>query len=1037
MILGPISYLDKKCYIISKENFKHSSDKILGRLNSVRRYYLISNETYKQYIKDQQQSTSDLQCMQPQVFGPINYQNKEIYAISCSMKVKDNIMGYVNIDDVYYAISEEAHEEYLLKNNQKKKQQLQQFMQQLVRPINYNNKEYNGISKENYEYILEIIPAIKKTKLMYSEVCYIISKKEYDMYLNRQNEQIRRLLRKVVEKHKRDGYVVSADNYNHFVTKIQEFKGTIVTHEKYYKINEETYSLLQNMQNDQQIPEQPDELSFMQQEVIGQLNYFNKDCYIIDKENYEHFSKLSNQRSEGQVKIKEEYNVISKEIYDDILKQITSGKLQHMQRQILGPVNCLNEETYIIGEAYGLRDKQIIRKIKIDKEYYIIDKEVYDHLRFQQFVERLNVKLINHYNTEFYIIDKESYNYIISERIPKEQSIVNNITVQEDYYVIKKDVYTSYFQNDQIQQFMGRFVYDHEGYEGCYLIHEENYNFFNTINIINKGFKPTKFEEEYLGIDKEIYDKYVLKIDPTPEQKVELILQNFTQRQVLGRLNYLNEECYVIDEENYNNFLNLAQADKQVIDQVVRPIRISVDYYIIIKRVYESRLGPVDTNSCNNTKRNDSEELMNIQSQNQELKLQNREFKKNCEDLRNKITELREEVTKYQSELGDATSFHLGNQDSNSTSKLSDDIRKLHEKLVNFCNVKGEVDINFQELKELMKKYGCLPTNEISKNLISGVLERAVIETIIEKTEAYFNLTSNSNATDKQQSSLEAENNEKQQQLYLEAENNEKQRVYLEAENNEKQRVYLEAENNEKQRVYLEAENNEKQRVYLEAENNEKQQPYLEAENNVKQEQLYLETENNEKQRVYLEAENNEKQRPYLEAEIYNTTDKLLKMTELFTKIRVGTDRVSEAIPTKLRQQVYAILGNRGFSQTFEEENDSKEHLFIVRLRDDILNLMNRYRELKNPEKLEKSTKEINKIIREVINIFFFRLKVQQPIATWYWFPKGTVVDTFRMEASWDVDDLRFDICAFPLIGFNINQHNETVIVPAQVVMNT
>ncbi|CAB4446944.1 unnamed protein product [Rhizophagus irregularis] len=736
------------------------------------------------------------------------------------------------------------------------------------------------------------------------------------------------------------------------------------------------------MINGQQIPEQQDKLSFMQQEVIGQLNYFNKDCYIIDKENYD------------------------KEIYDYILQQITSGSYNTCNDKSWVQYNCLNEETYIIGEAYGkgLSDEQIIRKIKINKEYYIIDKEVYDkiydHLRFQQFVERLNVKLINHNNTEFYGINKESYKYIISERIPRElkEQVINNISVQEDYYGIKKDVYTGYFQTDQqIQKFMERFVIEHDKFKGYYLIYKENYNNFFRNIISNKEFRPAKIVKEYLGINKETYDKYILKIDrPTPEQQVELILQNFTQRKVLGRLNYLGEECYVIDKENYNNFLDRTQANKQeVINQAVRPIRISVDYYIIIKHVYESRLGPVDTNSCNNTKKNVSEELMNdilsrnqaleeeckqlkkqkqvfenefeklksqnqaiedergnlksqnlafetkyenLKSQNQTLKLQNEELKKKCEDLGNKNTELWEEVTKYQSELGDATSFHLGNQDSNSTSQLSDNIRKLHEKLVRFCNVKREVDINFQELKELMKKYGCLPTNDISKNLISGVLEHAVIETIIEKTEAYFN----SNATDKQQLGLEAENNEKQQ--------------------------------------------------------------------------------------------------PYLEAEIFNTTDKLLKMTELFTKIRVGTDRVSEAVPTKLRQQVYAILGNRGFSQTFEDENDSKEHLFIVKLRDDILDLMDRYRRFKDQERLKKSTEEINKIIREVINIFFFRLNVQQPIATWYWLPKGTEINTLRMEASWDeneTDDLRFDICAFPLIGSNINQSNEKVIVPAQVVMNT
>ncbi|CAB5110117.1 unnamed protein product [Rhizophagus irregularis] len=971
-VLGPINYLDKKCYIINKENYKHSSDKILGQLNCVRKYYLISNETYKQYyINDQQQNTSDLQCMQPQVFGPINHQNKEIYALSCPMKVKDRIIGYVYIDDVYYAISDEAHEEYLLKNNQKKKQQLQQFMQQLVRPINYNNTVCCGISKENYEYILEIIPAIEKTKLIVNEVRYIISKRKYDVYLNKQNEQIRKLLQKVVleklhEGKDRDSYLVSEDNYNHFVKKIQDLKGKEVSHEKYYKMNEETYSLLQNMQNGHQIPEQQDELSFMQQEVIGQLNYFNKDCYIIDKENYEHFSKLSNKRSEGQVKIKEEYNVISKEIYDDILKQITSGKLQHMQRQILGPVNCLNEETYIIGEAYGkgLSDDQIIRKIKINKEYYIIDKEaydkIYDNLRFQQFVERFNVKLINYNNTEYYRINKENYKNIISERIPKEQSIINN-TSFEECYLIKKDVYTGYFQTDQqIQRFMGLFACDYD--KSYYVIYKENYNNFFSKIINNEEFRKIKMKKEYFGVNKEAYDKYILKIDQqkdlTTEQQVELILQNFTQHQVLGQLNYSDNECYVIDEGNYNNFLNRTQGiiKQDDINKMARPIRISVGYYIIIKQFYDSHLGPVESEMDKILSRNQAleEECKKLRNQNQveceklkssedeceNLKLQNGKFNKKCEDLGNKITELREEVAKYQSELGDATSFHLGNQDSNSTSQLSNDIRVLHEKLVSFCNVKREVIIHIWELKELMKKYDCLPTNEISKNLISGVLERAVIETIIEKTEAYFNLT-NSNATGKPSG---------------------------------------------------------------------------------------------------LEKENNEKQQPYLEAEIFNTTDKLLQMTDLFTKIRVGTDRVSEAIPTKLRQQVYAILGNRGFSQTFEDKSNSKEHPFIVKLRDDILDLMNRYRKFKDQERLKKSTEDINEIIREVINIFFFRLKVQQPIATWYWLPKGTNVNSLRMEASWDeneTDDLRFDICVFPLIGSNIDQPNEKVIVQAQVVMNT
>ena len=73
-------------------------------------------------------------------------------------------------------------------------------------------------------------------------------------------------------------------------------------------------------------------------------------------------------------------------------------------------------------------------------------------------------------------------------------------------------------------------------------------------------------------------------------------------------------------------------------------------------------------------------------------------------------------------------------------------------------------------------------------------------------------------------------------------------------------------------------------------------------------------------------------------------------MTESFSRIRTGTDKVSEAVPIKVRQQVYSVLGNRGFSKTNE---DSKEHSFIAKLRDDILQLMDRYRKFKDIKKLE------------------------------------------------------------------------------------
>ena len=59
------------------------------------------------------------------------------------------------------------------------------------------------------------------------------------------------------------------------------------------------------------------------------------------------------------------------------------------------------------------------------------------------------------------------------------------ITVEEIYYVIRKDLFLSYFQRDQqIQKFMGRFVYDWDNYKGYCVISKENYDcFFKNIII--------------------------------------------------------------------------------------------------------------------------------------------------------------------------------------------------------------------------------------------------------------------------------------------------------------------------------------------------------------------------------------------------------------------------------------------------------------------------------------------------------------------------------------------------------------------------
>jgi len=406
MIVGPVNYLTKRCYIIRKDNYerflKSSDEPIVGRLNSEEEYYETDKETYNRLQDEQQRNTSNLQLAERHFLSPINYQDNEIYAIGEALALekipKNKIMGRMYLYEEYYAINEKAYKNYLSKNDQ-----LRTFMQRLVRPINHDDTEcYVTNNKENYKYIQEIILNNRRQiKLVIDNVYYVIEKTEYDSYLHMQNDQIRKLLRQLVRQKVYKGdksYLISEENYDNFVAKIQnpqlKVKGKEVCHEKYYEIDKETYDHLQNMQNDQQNPERQDELLSTQRQILGQLNYSNKECYVINKEDYEYFFKPSNQQFEGQVKIKEVYFVVSKETYDEILKQNNS---RNLQRQVLGPVRCLNGETFIIGEAYEefLTDQQIIRRITINKEYYVIDKEVYDHSRFKQFVQQL-LRPINH-----------------------------------------------------------------------------------------------------------------------------------------------------------------------------------------------------------------------------------------------------------------------------------------------------------------------------------------------------------------------------------------------------------------------------------------------------------------------------------------------------------------------------------------------------------------------------------------------------------------------------------------------------------------
>ncbi|CAG8820405.1 5526_t:CDS:1, partial [Racocetra persica] len=261
--------------------------------------------------------------------------------------------------------------------------------------------------------------------------------------------------------------------------------------------------------------------------------------------------------------------------------------------------------------------------------------------------------------------------------------------------------------------------------------------------------------------------------------------------------------------------------------------------------------------------------------------------------------------------------------------QLSKDILDLHNILDKFCGLKKVAIINESEINKLLHQYGCSISGGVkkNKNLISGLLERTVIETIIKKSNEYLELQEH-------------------------------------------------------------------------------------------------------KGEIEWGDQN-------LEMKIVNTTEQLLSLTKSIPEYRTGTDAVSKAISTKLRQQIYGVLGNRGFSNIGD-----KEHPLIVKLRSEINDLMNCYRTITNEEKLSENEAMINTIIRQVINIFLFRLKVQEPVAEWKFFENKSSINTIMMEASWDSEDLEeiyVDVCAFPVIGSNLcdankEDKNMKVIFPARVI---
>ncbi|CAG8489912.1 11250_t:CDS:2 [Ambispora gerdemannii] len=145
-----------------------------------------------------------------------------------------------------------------------------------------------------------------------------------------------------------------------------------------------------------------------------------------------------------------------------------------------------------------------------------------------------------------------------------------------------------------------------------------------------------------------------------------------------------------------------------------------------------------------------------------------------------------------------------------------------------------------------------------------------------------------------------------------------------------------------------------------------------------------------------------------LERRLVMCVNQLTDVVKEFNSIREANDITD----IKIRQEIYAMLGNRGFGD--------KGHPFLNDSKKALLKMWEKFRLIPNSTISKEQEDRVEEIILGVIRIFNFRLLTQEPIATFRWFENGDPLDETLMEwVSTGEDETKMvvDICAFPAIG--------------------
>ncbi|CAG8510067.1 14563_t:CDS:2 [Ambispora leptoticha] len=164
-----------------------------------------------------------------------------------------------------------------------------------------------------------------------------------------------------------------------------------------------------------------------------------------------------------------------------------------------------------------------------------------------------------------------------------------------------------------------------------------------------------------------------------------------------------------------------------------------------------------------------------------------------------------------------------------------------------------------------------------------------------------------------------------------------------------------------------------------------------------------------------------------LEANLIKISNDFIEYAYDFGKSRSGTDELTKTLPVKIRQQAATILGTRAFHTS---------HPFITQLSRELLETMNQYRKISNQQKLHEIQQMIPQLIREVIRVLVFNLRAHDPSPDVKFFEAGESVDLEQMEGAFEPSEslnYEVEICAFPIIGTDLNTRNRKLFKKAQV----